>query len=186
MLLSPGDPPSPALPRSRRLRRWPPPLRSAPSSAARTAPALDFGQINFQVWERSGSHGSSSYSPPPPPPPVPRCRGCRRGCPSPLRSRRASLSARPFPTATFLPGPPFFCKSEGGMGWGETSLPPAPPLSSLIALQVAGEPGRASPARSVPPGSASVPAASPASRGGGCPPPPVPGRRSHPMAGSGR
>lgn len=178
----------PPLPRlvSRRLRRWPPPLRSAPSSAARTAPALDFGQINFQVWERSGSHGSSSYSPPPPPPPVPRCRGCRRGCPSPLRSRRASLSARPFPTATFLPGPPFFCKSEGGDGVGR-DFPPPPPLFPLLSRYKL--PG----SRAEPPPPAPSPRAAPpsppqvaASRGGGCLPPPVPGRRSHPMAGSRR
>lgn len=89
-------------------------LRSVPRSGARTAAALDFGRINFEVWEPCGSHGSSSYSPPPPPPPpVRRCRGCRRGCPSPAarsapRRCRASLSARTFPTAAFLPGPHFF------------------------------------------------------------------------------
>lgn len=125
--------------------------RSAPRSAARTAAPLDFGQINFQVWERSGSYGSSSYSPPPPPPPVRRCRGCRRGCPqprSPIRSPPPpSLSLRTlFPSSGFSPRPPLFFVKVRGVG---RDFPPRhPPLSPLIALQVAGEPGRASPAPS--------------------------------------
>lgn len=124
-------------------------LRSVPRSGARTAAALDFGRINFEVWEPCGSHGSSSYSPPPPPPPP--VRRCRRGCPSPAarsapRRRRASLSARTFPTAAFLPGPHFFfffffvkVRREGGGGRAFPS--PSAPLP-FITLQVAGELGR--------------------------------------------
>lgn len=115
--------------------------RSAPRSAARTAAALDFGQINFQVWERSGSYGSSSYSPPPPPPPVRRCRGCRRGCPqprSPIRSPPPpSLPLRTlFPSSGFSPRPPLFFVKVRGVGWGETSLPATPrfPLLSHYKL----------------------------------------------------
>lgn len=114
-----SPPPLPCLPRSgagsRSLRggslgRC---LRSLPRSAARTAAAVDFGQINFQVWERCGSHGGSSYSPPPPPPPVPRCRGCRRGCPQPRRPISSppppSLPLRThFPNSGFSPRPPLF------------------------------------------------------------------------------
>lgn len=159
MLLLPADPPLPCLasfsaaPPAAPCAAAPPVacLRSVPRSAARTAAALDFGQINFQVWERSGSHGSSSYSPPPPPPPVPRRRGCRRGCPQPRSPIRfpppPSLPLRThFPNSGFSPRPPFFCKSEGG-GVGRDFPPPHPPLSTLIAFQVAEEPGRASPAR---------------------------------------
>lgn len=47
----------------------------------------------------------------------------------------------------FSQAPPFFCKSKGG-GVGRDFPPRHPPLSPLIALQVAGEPGRASPAPS--------------------------------------
>lgn len=175
-------------------------LRSAPRSAARTAAALDFGQINFQVWERSGSYGSSSYSPPPPPPPVRRCRGCRRGCPqprSPIRSPPPpSLPLRTlFPSSGFSPRPPlFFCKSKGGGERLPSPPPPAFPSYRITSCRGAGPslprpvpPTRVPPALSVPRGGgrplrrAAAPSPRPppqvaASHGRPCPPPARPGR----------
>lgn len=160
-------PPPPPPPRRAPLRsqrcRQPLPARSAPSRAARPAAAPDFGQINFQVWERCGAHGGSSYSPPPPPPPPePRCRGCGRGCPQPAAR---SLSADfPLPLRTHLPDggfsprPPlskfnlilFFPKSAEGGGEAQPSPSPPPALSS-IALQVAWSRAAPPPDRASPP-----------------------------------
>ena len=161
----PPPPPPPPPPRRAPLRsqrcRQPLPARSAPSRAARPAAAPDFGQINFQVWERCGAHGGSSYSPPPPPPPPePRCRGCGRGCPQPAARSLSADSPLPLrthlPDGGFSPRPPlskfnlilFFPKSAEGGGEAQPSPSPPPALSS-IALQVAWS--RAAPPRPVPP-----------------------------------